>query len=107
MIDDFVARLRDQQGANLLQVVLFGSVARGDDNDESDVDLFILLRHDDEAIRLDIASICSDISFEHSWRGCGMIKLSPIIMSLDEYRAEWRSSLLFHYIREEGVDIWL
>ena len=38
----FVARLRQKQGDNLLKAVLFGSLARGED-DPSDIDLFVSL----------------------------------------------------------------
>ena len=43
------------------QIILFGSVARGDENEHSDLDLMVVLRHNDEqgrdgyAIRLAIA----------------------------------------------------
>ena len=43
-IKEFIQRLRKAEGDNLMQVVLFGSVARGDDHEESDIDIFILLK---------------------------------------------------------------
>ncbi|MCL1874690.1 MAG: nucleotidyltransferase domain-containing protein [Synergistaceae bacterium] len=44
-IEEFIHRLHLAEGDNLLQVVLFGSVARGDDCDDSDIDIFILLKN--------------------------------------------------------------
>jgi len=41
---EFVRRLHEAEGNNLLRVVLFGSMARGDFDEESDTDVFVLLR---------------------------------------------------------------
>ena len=43
-LKEFVLRLKEAEGENLLRVVLFGSMARGDFDDESDTDVFVLLK---------------------------------------------------------------
>ena len=43
-LKEFVRRLEEAEGENLLRVVLFGSMARGDCDEESDTDVFVLLR---------------------------------------------------------------
>ena len=46
-IGEFVRRLRGAEGDNLLRVVLFGSLARGEAREDSDVDVFVLLKEYD------------------------------------------------------------
>ncbi|MCL1940336.1 MAG: nucleotidyltransferase domain-containing protein, partial [Synergistaceae bacterium] len=41
-LETFVDRLKEREGDNLLKVVLFGSVARGDSRLYSDIDVFVL-----------------------------------------------------------------
>ena len=41
---EFVRRVKGAEGDNLLRVVLFGSMVRGDFDEESDTDVFVLLR---------------------------------------------------------------
>jgi predicted nucleotidyltransferase len=41
-LETFVARLRQRYGDDLLRVVLFGSKARGDSDEESDLTLWTL-----------------------------------------------------------------
>lgn len=43
-IERFVSEVLARQGDNVLKIVLFGSVARGDDNEDSDIDVFLLLK---------------------------------------------------------------
>jgi uncharacterized protein len=47
----FAGRLREQIGSRLLQLVLFGSRARGDAHEGSDYDFLVVLDTKDEAIR--------------------------------------------------------
>lgn len=41
---DFAARLRERYGERLERVAIFGSRARGDAHDESDIDILVVLR---------------------------------------------------------------
>ena len=43
-LHELIDRLLELEGDNLIRVVLFGSVARGDGREDSDTDVFILLR---------------------------------------------------------------
>ncbi|GHV40583.1 hypothetical protein FACS1894187_21650 [Synergistales bacterium] len=43
-LDYFVADALKKQQSNILKIVLFGSVARGEENENSDIDVFLLLR---------------------------------------------------------------
>ena len=62
---ELVLRLKEAEGENLLRVVLFGSMARGDFDEESDTDVFVLLKEGDEFQKLmEVSDICSDTSYD-------------------------------------------
>ena len=43
-LHELIDRLRELEGDNLIRVILYGSVARGDAREDSDTDVLILLR---------------------------------------------------------------
>ena len=47
LLPEIEKRLRELFGDNVLKIMLFGSYARGDYNNESDVDIFVLVNDDD------------------------------------------------------------
>jgi predicted nucleotidyltransferase len=46
ILDECRRRLRDHYGEELADIVLYGSIARGDEDAESDIDLLVLLKSD-------------------------------------------------------------
>ena len=104
-IKEFLDRLRKAEGDNLLQVVLFGSVARGDNNEDSDIDVFILLKNYDKdvtekiTIKERILNIASDVEELNGHD----VYISPLINSEETYLKNRRHSLVYYYIADEGV----
>jgi predicted nucleotidyltransferase len=104
-IQEFLHRLCGMEGENLLQVTLFGSVARGNDHEDSDIDVFILLkdygRTEIEKVMikeriLGIASTVEELN-DHQ------VYISPLIRSEETYLKNRRSSLIYYNIADEGV----
>ena len=86
----FVERLREVEGDNLLSVVLFGSMARNDFDDESDTDIFVLLREGNNIDKmLDIADLAYNTAYEVCYES-GDIKpfvlISPFVEVIVRYR---------------------
>ena len=107
-IGEFLQRLREAEGDNLLRVVLFGSVARGDDNEDSDIDVFILLKNYDKSVTekieikeriLGIASAVEELN-DHQ------VYISPLINSEETYLQNRRKSLIYYNIADEGVQLY-
>jgi predicted nucleotidyltransferase len=101
-LEAFVEKLKEQEGDNLLRVVLFGSVARGDSREDSDTDVFVLLKEGEKADFADcdrIVSIAIDVDWEE---GEYRTHLSPVVYSLKEYqKCAWVP--LFGNIEREGI----
>jgi len=104
-IGEFLKRLRDAEGSNLLRVVLFGSVARGDDNEDSDIDVFILLENygktgaEKVVIKERILGMASAVEELNDHQ----VYISPLIRSEETYLKNRKSSLIYYNIADEGV----
>ena len=61
-IDEFVARIRAGLGSHVVDLRLFGSVARDDAQPDSDIDILVVIRPDDERSRLERQAV--DIAFD-------------------------------------------
>jgi predicted nucleotidyltransferase len=62
-LDDFVAAVRSHYGARLVDVLVFGSRARGDARADSDVDLAIILE-DGDWVFWDEKMLLSDLAYD-------------------------------------------
>lgn len=98
----FSQELRKILGNKLSKVIVYGSYARGDYNDCSDVDVMVLVKMSDEEIRAvknEIYDIAFDIQLSTD------IEISPIIKNEEQYEY-WVDTLPFYRnVREEGVVI--
>jgi predicted nucleotidyltransferase len=81
----FLAGVRGRFGTRVAGIRLFGSYARGEATEDSDVDCLVLLdrvdQHDDRAI----INLAADLT----WQIAGVV-VSPMIMSIAEFEA-WKA----------------
>lgn len=98
----FSLQLRNLLGSSLSKVILYGSYARGDNHDHSDVDVMILVKMTDAEIKRienDVYDMAFDIEMETG------IDISPIIKNEKQYEY-WVDTLPFYRnVRDEGVVI--
>src|SRR3972149_3240951 len=102
---ELVERLRQRYGDDLLRVVLFGSKARGDFDEESDLDVLVVVKHiPDESYwqhRSEIVENTYDLELKHD------VVFSLLV--LDEERSEERRQwnlLINRNIEHDGIDLW-
>ena len=87
-------------GDKLTKIIVYGSYARGDYREDSDVDIMILTKLSEEEIRA-IKNDIYDLAFEVEM-STG-IELSPIIKNDEQYEY-WVDTLPFYRnVRDEGV----
>lgn len=98
----FSQELRHILGDKLTKVIVYGSYARGDFRENSDIDIMILVKMSDEEIRL-VKNDIYDLAFEFEINTG--IEFSPIIKNEDQYEY-WVDTLPFYRnVRDEGVVI--
>ncbi|MEW5693044.1 MAG: nucleotidyltransferase domain-containing protein [Candidatus Hydrogenedentota bacterium] len=64
-IEEFVRRVRELLGDKLLQIKLYGSKARGDDTEESDIDIMLVLKDKNPDIRMKITKIAVNVDSKY------------------------------------------
>ena len=96
----FAGRAREFLGENLLDLKIFGSKVRGDFDQESDIDLLLIIKHRDAQIGYELSKIAADLNLEFD------CMLSPIIYTENEYRKNcWFETFFTKTLVEEGITI--
>lgn len=93
-VEEFRDEVRARFGARVRDLRLFGSKVRGDDHDESDIDVLVLIDSCDEATGRAVHELAWSITF---W-------LSPIVRDFERYHAPIsRASGFYEELRRESV----
>lgn len=100
MLLELAESLHHVYGEKLKRVVLYGSVARGTQTVDSDIDVMILVDGDNDELRL-YGDRLNDISTDFSLKYLKV--LSVVDISFQEYE-NWRSlSPFFRNVSKEGI----
>ena len=102
ILTDFISGIKDIFGEKLKDIILFGSYARGDYDDESDVDIAVLadIQREDERDYTDsVVALMVEIDRKHNYS----ILLTPIILSYSFF-IKWQDTIPFYNnVLNEGV----
>lgn len=100
IVNEFVSEIKKIYGKSLSRVILYGSYARGDYTEYSDVDVMILVSLPEEGIKKTV-DIVSDRAFDFMMKYG--VEISPIIKNIDQF-IYWVDTLTFYRnVRDEGV----
>ena len=99
-VKEYIEHIRGRFPDRILAVTLYGSKARGDADDESDIDLLVLVDAEDNDFCSELWRIASDISLDYN------VVLSPQVFS----RARWDETRrirlpLYRAIEADGVPL--
>ena len=96
----FCKSIKEKLPFNIKGIRLFGSVARGTDTPESDIDILVLVEKDDKATSDAIMDITVDINLEYD------VLITPIIITGSHYSNPlFRETAFFHNLEFEGVSL--
>jgi predicted nucleotidyltransferase len=100
-LTEFLTKLREQHGDEVVLVSLFGSKVRGDFDEESDVDVLLVVENRNSQLWEDIVEIETELMLKY-----GTV-ISSLIMGRDNY--EWHlqhRAPLYRNIEREGIELW-
>ena len=103
-IHEAVSRLSsgliDIFGSRLDQIILYGSVARGTQTAESDVDVAVILRGYTPSMHDQMTDLAVDLELEYD------LVLSVLLIDYTEYK-EWEDILpFFQNVKKDGIVLW-
>ena len=101
MSNDLVNAMLDIFGDRLLSVVLYGSVARGEQTDESDIDVAIFLR---EPLTKEEKRKMLSALVDLDWKYDRMLSVNDIEQAVFDH---WADVLPYYSnIKKEGIVLW-
>jgi predicted nucleotidyltransferase len=98
---EFLTKLREQHGSEVVLVSLFGSKVRGDFDEESDIDVLLVVENRNSQLWEDIVEIETELMLKY-----GAV-VSSLIMGRDNY--EWHlrhRAPLYRSIERERIGLW-
>lgn len=100
IMQEFAKSVRKMLGNSLDSVIVYGSYARGDYSELSDIDVMLLVSLGEEEIKK-ISDQISDLAFDFMMKYG--VDISPIITNIDHFNY-WVDNLPFYRnVRDEGV----
>ena len=100
IMQGFAKDVRNLLGSTLDSVIVYGSYARGDYSEFSDVDVMILVSLTENQIK-EIFDQISDLAFDYLMKH--EIDISPVIINTDHFNY-WADNLPYYRnVRDEGV----
>lgn len=101
-LSEFVARLQEKYADEVVLVVLFGSKVRGDFDEESDLDVLVVVEGDDRwPYWREITDLTSDLLLDYE------VNISVLVFNEEHYR--WlmkHRTPIYNNTTREGVFIW-
>ena len=100
VMQEFAKSVRKILGNSLDSVIVYGSYARGDYSEFSDIDVMLLVSLGEEGIKK-ISDQISDLAFDFMMKYG--VDISPVITNTDHFNY-WVDNLPFYRnVRDEGV----
>ena len=102
IMHEFAKNVRKLLGDSLDSVIVYGSYARGDYSEFSDIDVMLLVSLEEEEIKR-ISDQVSDLAFDLMMKYG--VDISPIITNTDHFNY-WADNLPYYRnVRDEGVKL--
>ena len=100
IMQEFAKSVRKMLGNSLDSVIVYGSYARGDYSELSDIDVMLLVSLGEEEIKK-ISDQISDLAFDFMMKYG--VDISPVITNIDHFNY-WVDNLPYYRnVRDEGV----
>ena len=102
IINEFIEEVNKILGDRVKKIILYGSYARGDFNESSDIDIMILTDLTDNELE-EYKTKISDYAWEIEYNNNFEIDLSPLIKNIDKYNKRIEVIPFYMNVQKEGV----
>ena len=103
LLSTLTEELQRQVGSDLWLLLLYGSRARGEAQQDSDVDLFVVLRRASEAVHEKVRQVAYDVMWEADFA----YVISLYLTDVHHYETlEQRGSSFLRNVQREGKVLW-
>ena len=103
LLKKFVDRMKSQLGDKMIKIVVYGSYARGEVSDESDIDIMVFIDADPGELRQyreGVLDVQVELSLEFG------VLVSVVMQSRTEFE-HWLPAIpFFQNVDREGIDIY-
>ena len=101
LLQTYISEIKKIYGTHLSKIILYGSYARGQETDESDIDMAIVLKANQTDEQYDqLTDVVVDYELDIG------ITLSIISIEKNEFK-EWKNTLPFYKnLAKEGIVLW-
>lgn len=103
LLAQYVNGIQEIYGDTLEAIILYGSYARGDFNDNSDIDIMILVKMDDYQIK-EKQNALSDLTFNYNFDNG--IEIMPIVKNLEHFNKWLNAYPFYNNVRKEGLELY-
>jgi len=91
--EEFAERAQEELGESLEKLVLYGSVARGEEREDSDVDVFVVI--DSEEDKEVVEELAFDVNVEFG------VFMVPVVKTVEEFESV-RDSIFVREVERTG-----
>ena len=103
LLKNYTEGIQRIYGKSLDAVILYGSYARGDYTEDSDIDIMILVDLSDDEIR-SRGHMLSDLTFDYNFDND--LEIMPIVKNLDHFNKWLRAYPFYNNVKKEGVELY-
>ena len=101
VIKDFTETMKNHYGDRLSKIILYGSYARGDFNEESDIDFMVILKDEQVRATKEITytyKLLNELTLKND------VRVSMFATSLIKF--ETATKALYRFVRKEGIIVY-
>lgn len=103
LIEEYINKVKNIYGVHLKQVLLYGSYARGDFREDSDVDIMVLVDLPDDKVETfsdELSELGFDYNVEHD------IWFMPVVKNIDHFYYWCKAYPFYSNVEKEGILIY-
>ena len=105
ILNRFIRETIQEYGDHIKKIILYGSYARGDYREDSDIDIMVLVDYPREKIS-DIETKLSDISYDISYDN-DFIEISTLMQNIDFFNKWMEAYPFYNNVISEGVELYV